>query len=231
MSGDLRAVLFDAAGTLIELREPVGETYSRLAADYGVELSAWRIGEAFGRVFRAAPLMVFPGEAPERIPGLERDWWRALVRAAFRAADGTARFSDFEAYFERLYAHFASPDTWRATPESGEMLAELRRRGLVTAIVSNFDRRLHRILEGLGLSPLFDAVVLPSDAGAAKPDPRIFAFALERVGSCAAATLFVGDDRDRDLAGARCAGLRAIEVQSLATLAELPDRLEALPQE
>lgn len=231
MSSDLRAVLFDAAGTLIELREPVGETYSRLAADYGVELSAWRIGEAFARVFRAAPLMVFPGEAPERIPSLERDWWRALVRAAFRAADGTARFSDFEAYFERLYAHFASPDTWRAAPESGEMLVELRRRGLVTAIVSNFDRRLHRILEGLGLSPLFDAVVLPSDAGAAKPDPRIFAFALERVGSCAAAALFVGDDRDRDLAGARCAGLHAIEVQSLATLAELPDRLEALPQE
>ena len=71
-------------------------------------------------------------------------------------------------------------------------------------------------------------MVLPSDAGAEKPDPRIFQLALERLGTPAAASIFVGDSTERDVAGARAAGMRAIDVRSLATLCELPDRLGAL---
>lgn len=223
------AVLFDAAGTLIELREPLGETYARVARSHGVELPPWRIEDAFRRILLRAPPMVFPEASPAATPVLERDWWRRLVRATFRAADSTVRFPDFEAFFDALYAAFARPEAWRRRSGCREALAELRERKIATAVVSNFDRRLPAILAGLEIAPLFDAVVLPSDAKAAKPDPPIFLLALERLSARASASVFVGDSQERDLAAARRLGMRAIDVASLATLRDLGRHLTAAP--
>jgi putative hydrolase of the HAD superfamily len=71
--------------------------------------------------------------------------------------------------------------------------------------------------------------VLPGEAGAAKPDPAIFAFGLARLGVPAERALYVGDHAAEDLEGARAAGLRALDVASLPDLRALPkavDRLE-----
>lgn len=225
----VRAVLLDAAGTLIELREPVGESYARRAREQGAAISAWRFGEAFGRVLRQAPPMVFPEAPRDAIESLERDWWRGVVRAALRAADSTVRLADFEAFFEALWADFADPGAWRARPGAAQALEALRDAGVRCAVVSNFDHRLPRLLDGLGLLRLLDAVVLPSDTQTAKPDPAHFAAALERLGVAASDAVVVGDDPERDLAAARAAGLRAIDASGLATLAELPSRLAELP--
>jgi putative hydrolase of the HAD superfamily len=221
-------VLFDAMGTLIELREPVGETYARMARPYGVALPAQRVDDAFRRSLRRAPPLVFPDAIATETERRERDWWRTLVRSTFLASDSAVRFSDFDAFFDALYRALSEPDAWSCKPGCREALTELRARGLTLGIVSNFDRRLPRLLEGLAIAPLIDAVVLPSDAGAEKPDPRIFQLALERLGTPAAASVFVGDSVERDIAGARAAGMRAIDVGSLATLCELPERLGAL---
>jgi putative hydrolase of the HAD superfamily len=179
------------------------------------------VGDAFRRIFALAEPMVFPEAALEEIPALEREWWQRVVRATFLAADSTKRFSDFDAFFERLWARFAAPDSWLLRPGSHELLARLRARGLRTGVVSNFDRRLPEILGGLGLAAQLDAIVLPSDARAAKPDRRIFALALQRVEVAAAEALFVGDDAQRDLEGARAAGLLAVDATALATLSDL----------
>jgi putative hydrolase of the HAD superfamily len=214
----IRAVLFDAHGTLIELAEPLGETYARIAGRHGVEVSAWRIADAFRRVLAAAEPAVFPNTPPESIPAREREWWRRLVRSAFRAADDAQRFADFDACFAELFAHFARPEAWRARAGAAALLDRLHRLGLATAVVSNFDHRLPGVLAGLGLLARLDAVVLASDAGAAKPDARAFAVALHRLGVAPAEALFVGDDAARDLDAARRAGLSAVDVASLATL-------------
>lgn len=221
------AVLFDAAGTLIELREPVGQTYARMARSHGVELPSWRIEDAFLRILQRAPPMVFPDATREAVPGLERRWWRDVVRSTFRAADSTVRFANFDAFFDALYTAFSKPEMWRRRSGCREVLEALRQREIATAVVSNFDRRLPEILDGLGLARLFDSVVLPSDAKAAKPDPRIFELALERVGARASTSIFVGDSNERDLEGARGVGMRAIDVASLATLRDLTRHLDA----
>ncbi len=225
------AVLFDAAGTLIELHEPVAAIYARVAADFGVRVDAPRLAEAFAGAHRRAPPMVFAGIEPSRVADRERAWWRDVVRDTFRRADPNAHFGepgDFDAFFERLFATFARPETWRPRAGAREVLPRLRGRGLALAVLSNFDQRLRKILEGLGLTRYFDFVILPSDALAAKPDPRIFAFALARLGVAPGASLYVGDDHENDMLAARNAGLFAVDVGRLATLAELPDHLESI---
>jgi len=227
----LRAVLFDAAGTLVLLREPVGETYARVFRGFGADVPPARLEDAFRRIFAKAPPLVFPDARPEEVTERERDWWREVVRQTLRAADATARLRDADAGFEALWAHYAGAAAWRAAEGAEACLRALRERGLRAAVVSNFDGRLAGILAELGLLPLLDAVVRPADAGFAKPDARIFGFALRRLGVSAAQAAYVGDDRDQDVRAARGAGLVAVDVASLATLRELPERLDELPEE
>jgi putative hydrolase of the HAD superfamily len=222
-----RAVLFDAAGTLIAPSEPVGRTYARIAGGFGARVTAQALGDAFACALAAAPAMVFPLASDGEVEALERDWWRDVVRSTFRGAGVEPSAGDFDACFDALFEAFARPSAWSERSGASSALARLRERGCATGVVSNFDRRLHGILAGLGLAPLLDVVVLPSDARAEKPDPAIFALALERLGIGAHAAVFVGDHPEEDVLGARRAGLRAIDVATLATLRELPDRLFA----
>lgn len=221
----LRGVLFDAAGTLIETARPVGQVYAEHAAAHGVRLPAARIADAFARILAQAPPRVFPDAPPAAIAGLEREWWRRVLRSTFLATDGTARFDDFEAFFAELFAHYATPEAWRARPGALAALAQLRGQGLATGCLSNFDGRLPAILAGLGLAARLDVVLLPGELRVAKPDPRCFELALARLGLAPGECAFVGDDAERDLAAARAAGLAAIDVASLATLELLPARL------
>ena len=222
----IRAVLFDAVGTVIQLREPVGETYARFARAHGVAAPPAALQAAFPRALRAMPPMVFPGLTAAEVREAERRWWRRVVWSVFNAAGAIARFADFEPCFGEIFAHFAGVGAWRCADGAGELLRTLRARGLRTGIVSNFDHRLPALLGALGLAPLLDAVVLPGDAGAAKPDPGIFALALERLAMRAAEAVYVGDDADDDIAGARRAGLRAIDVNAVGGLERIAGLLD-----
>ena len=95
-------------------------------------------------------------------------------------------------------------------------------------MISNFDQRLRNILERLGIADFLEAIVLPGDCGFEKPDPRIFAAALAALGLPASRCVYVGDDAERDLAGASSAGLSAIDARELDSLEQLPARLLAL---
>jgi len=221
-------VLLDAVGTLVSLREPVGATYARIASAHAFASAPEHVGAAFRRALAAAPPAVFPDAPRDELPARERRWWRGVARSAFLAAEPGRPFPGFDACFEALWRHFASPDAWQPAPGAGEALRALRATGRRCAVVSNFDQRLPALLAALGLAPLLDACVLPSDAGAAKPDARIFRAALAALGARPAEAAFVGDDRARDLDPARALGLHPVDVASLATLADLPARIAAL---
>jgi HAD superfamily hydrolase (TIGR01509 family) len=66
------------------------------------------------------------------------------------------------------------------------------------------------VLERAGLLELVDGVVSSAAAGAAKPDPAIFEAGLRAAETDAARALFVGDSPERDIEGARAAGMRAL---------------------
>jgi putative hydrolase of the HAD superfamily len=226
-----RAVLFDAAGTLIELREPVGETYARIAREHGVSIAPNELEAAFRSTFANVPAMVFPGVPIAEVPPLEKTWWGKVVAKTFLAADPAVRFADFDAFFDQLFDAMSRPEAWREISGARSLLLSLRSLRWATAIVSNFDRRLPDLLRGLGLAELLDAVVLCSDVGVAKPDAAIFHRALEQLEVPAWRAVVVGDDEAQDIEGARAAGLRAIDVRSLAKLDDLLEQLAALSDE
>lgn len=203
----LRAIFFDAAGTLMETREPVGQSYSRIAQKYGLNASSGEVSAAFRRVFHNSPGLAFgPGHSGDELRRLERHWWHELVAETFRGLGG---FSDFEEYFNELFAFFGDPAHWIADPQAPPVLDELRADGLILGVLSNFDHRLYGILDGLGLRRYFDSVTISSEAGYAKPSPEIFETALARHVLRPAEALHVGDSEHHDVAGATAAGIAA----------------------
>jgi putative hydrolase of the HAD superfamily len=204
----LRAIFFDAAGTLMETREPVGQSYARIAQKYGVNASSSDVSAAFRRVFHNSPGLAFgPGHPADELRRLERHWWHELVAETFR---GLGRFSDFEAYFNELFAFFGDPAHWIGDPNAPAVLDELRADGLVLGMLSNFDHRLYGILDGLDLRRYFDSVTISSETGYAKPSPEIFEAALARHVLRPAEALHVGDSEHHDVAGARAAGMAVV---------------------
>ena len=203
----IKAVFFDAAGTLMRTRAGVGETYARLAAKHGKAVSAAAVTARFRDCFATAPRLAFPGAAEDNIRALERDWWKNLVGEVFRP---WVPFEDFEEYFAELFDYFASSEAWALFPETLETLRQLKERGLVLDVISNFDSRLIGILDGLGVGSLFEHVFLSSRVGYAKPDAEIFHTALRQHDLKPADALHVGDNEICDLRGADQAGLRAV---------------------
>ena len=78
------------------------------------------------------------------------------------------------------------------------------------------EREVRGWLASAGLDEAFRWVVTSVDAGARKPDPRFFAFALARCGCGPADVLFVGNQRNTDVAGGEAAGIRTIWLSGAA---------------
>ncbi len=204
----LRVIFFDAAGTLFEPREPVGHTYARIARAYGVSASDEAVSAGFRRAFHHAAGLAFgPNRDPVELRQREYRWWRELVAKSF---EGLGTFADFDAYFEELFAYFADPDHWQLDPEAPPLLRYLQDRGFGLGMISNFDYRLYRILDGLGLSGYFESVTISSEAGYAKPAREIFEIALSKHQVSPVEAMHVGDAAHLDVAGAESAGIAAV---------------------
>lgn len=110
------------------------------------------------------------------------------------------------------------------------------------ALITNFDYAptVYRVLEREGLRAMFDAVTISAEVGWRKPHPRIFQAALDRLGVEAGAMVFIGDDLEADVAGAKAVGIRAVWLDRAgqgrpdwaprpdAVLTRLPDLLDFL---
>jgi putative hydrolase of the HAD superfamily len=222
----IKAVFFDAAGTLIKPARSVGESYAAIAAKHGKEVSSTNITERFRTCFDAAPRLAFPGATEDTVAALERDWWKSLVAQVF---EPWSPFVRFEEYFAELFAYFASPNAWTLYPEVLETLTSLKERDLILDVISNFDSRLVRILDGLGAGAQFENIFVSGRVGYAKPDRRIFNAALSCHGLAPAQALHVGDSEINDLSGANQAGIKGILVERGKTsAAPASDRINSL---
>ncbi len=198
------AVTIDAFGTLVELESPVARLQAALA-ERGVEREEKAVAAAFASEVEYYLVHKGEGKDDESLLDLRN-------RCAGIFLEGAAPELDAEefapAFVGSLVFH----------PLDGvlDALARLRRAGLELACVTNWDVGVGEQLERAGLTPYLSAVVSSAETGAEKPDPRVFAEALERLCVSPERAIHVGDD-EADQAGALAAGL-GFEPPPLATL-------------
>lgn len=211
----VEAILFDATGTLLEIRGSVGAVYSEVGARQGLELEPAAVDRAFPGAFAAAPPLAFPGLEPAERDAAERVWWRGVVeRTLEEACAGNVWRGRFERFFDEVYRTFAGPRPWRVAAGAARVLNALSARGYALGVLSNSDGRLPGLLAALGVARYFAAVATSSSLGVAKPDPRAFRSAVELLGCEPDRAAYVGDSPERDGRGAAAAGLLAVIVGS-----------------
>jgi putative hydrolase of the HAD superfamily len=204
----IRAILFDAAGTLFYLTRTVGDHYAYVGREVGLDLDAQQLESAFHVAWKQMP----------RRPAIDgprenddKGWWRELVARVFDQVAPSLSELDRDNFFEIAYEHFAEAGVWELYPEVLDVLEQLRER-FQLAVISNFDGRLRLILRNLGISKYFAPVFISSELGADKPDPEIFRRALKVMHLDPNEVLHVGDDAERDWKAAKEAGLLVFQL-------------------
>jgi putative hydrolase of the HAD superfamily len=206
-----KAVFLDALGTLVELEPP----WVRLRAALGDSIPEQRVIAAVRAEMSYYKAHSHEGRDPQSLAEL-RERCAAVLSGELGVEVSVQTLMDsirFAAY-----------------PDAVPALQELRSRGLKLVCVSNWDCSLARVLERCGLDGRLDGVVSSAVAGARKPDPAIFAPALELAGCGAEEALHVGDTPEEDLDAARAAGIPALLLDrdgggDIASLEEVAERL------
>jgi putative hydrolase of the HAD superfamily len=192
---DLDAVTVDGYGTLLALRDPVPALTAALRR-HGMDRDQATVEQAF-----RAEVEYYAAHALSACDAASLGTLRTACAAVFLEA---AR-ADVDP--EAFTPSFADSLVFEPLPGAVETLDMLAARGLALAVVANWEVSLRDHLRRLDLDGRFAAVVVSSELGVAKPDPRIFAAAVAELGVAPERTLHVGDD-PVDEQGARAAGLR-----------------------
>ena len=102
------------------------------------------------------------------------------------------------------------PEMLILEPLTRALLEDVQEAGIPAAIVTNGGSAMQsRKIDASGLRGLVDSAVISEELGVAKPDPRIFEHAMANIGAVAADSLFVGDNPEADILGAKGVGMRA----------------------
>lgn len=235
-----RVLLFDLVGTLVD----EASDYESLDAAFEAARERFRLPDeasALSGDFSLALMEILRGEDPDGAPGegpaAEFVPFEQAAKEIFRAVLEVRGVDATEADAEWFWATFVATQrrTIRLHPDAEQALAWARARGYKIWVLTDADPYLLTdVLAPTGLPARWDGVVTSADAGFPKPDPRLFRFALERAGVSPLDVIMVGDSYERDILGARAAGIhRAVLVDRhrARTVDDVPviTSLSALP--
>jgi len=209
------AVVFDMGGVfVVPAPQPVAAIVNRAGVALELDDGAARLAHYSGVAAITSSLAT--AQLSESDPGL----WEAYDRAFF-ASTGLSGDSLDTAVVAR-HAERVSGDSaeiWKhVLPENRDAFHDISELRPVAVVTNNNGTAIEQCRD-LGLCQI-DPGALPSVAaivdsgvlGIAKPDPRIFAPALDALGTAASRTLYVGDTVHADVRGAESAGMPVVQL-------------------
>ena len=211
---ELRAIFFDVGNTLIYAHPSVSEVCRQVLAEAGhvrdlsvIDSYMPLLNAYYEDRYRADDTFWTSEEQTSEV-------WVGMYSMLCRRLD---IHEDAAVLARAVYDQFERADRWRLYDDVRPAFERARGRGLRLGIISNWDSRLVRLMDALGISSLLDTVVSSADVGLRKPDPRIFELACARVGASPEESAHVGDHLYADVLGASAAGMRAVLIDRHGT--------------
>jgi putative hydrolase of the HAD superfamily len=210
---EIRALLFDVNGTLVDIEtdEWMEEAYRAIGhflTYQGISLRRGEVRDLYFRIMKeqfAASKEVYPEFDVVAV-------WRDVLRRysnEYTRTLGEGKLQQMPLFLAELQRGI-SRKRLAAFPQTHEILAQLKTRYRLAVVSDGQSAYGLPELRAVGLADYFAPIIISGDYGFRKPDARLFQAALTQLEVCPEEAVFVGNDRFRDVMGARLAGMRTI---------------------
>lgn len=195
------AVLFDLDGTLLDFRACETSALKAALSSAGLAFDGEVGWERFWEVYAPRKSLRWRERSSGRLSREE-----AIGRAIGETLSALGLDPALAGPIASSYMFFFSRAR-DVQPGAREVLEALAPRVRLALVSNGYSDAQRGRLAAAGLSGYFPVVVVSEEVGCEKPDPRIFALALSRLGLGPEAALHVGDSIEHDYRGAQAAGI------------------------
>ena len=190
----IQAIFFDVGQTILS---PDYTFLQKLLGEFGVDTDCDKLAQS-------AAL-----SREKKFRGKQKETWKGLFTFWLQAAG--AQKEDIPELLKRIYARHQQENLWSwVEPTARKTFNLLLKMKYRLGIISNADGKVADVLNGIGLDHYFECIIDSHHVGVEKPDPKIFRAALDVLALEPANCLYVGDNYDRDIIGARSVGMEAV---------------------
>ena len=210
----IKAVFFDWLNTIAHPEPDRHELFSRVAQELGVELSPQKLIRAIHVAESQVPAGAPPrwSEGKDEAPFIR---YQEILSAEVGVKLSREAMLEFTKRISQLVR--GGSVTWVLYDDVLPTVTTLKKRGLILGLISNL------VIGTVGLESYLDFIVTAKEIGADKPEPPIFLAALERAGVNASEAVYVGDQYQTDVVGARGVGIKPILIDRYDLMPEVND--------
>jgi len=201
----IKAVFFDWMNTLTHAEPDRHEQFCQIAQELGIELSPQKVV----RGIYAAGTQLSAGAPYRWKEGEDPDVFIRYLEIILAEA-GVKLPRDTVLEILKKISRSAKVENYVLYDDILPTLKELKKRGLIVGLITSLTKDMNLICRDLGLAPYIDFVVTAEEVDSNKPQPPIFLAALEHAEVNAAEAIYVGDQYETDVVGARGVGIKPI---------------------
>jgi putative hydrolase of the HAD superfamily len=227
---EIRALLFDVNGTLIDIETDEGmEEIYRAIAHFllyqGINIHRWEVRDLYFQLMQRQR-----GASAEKFVEWDAvELWREFIQT--KASDYTRSLpaekrAQLPLFLAELHRGIACKRL-RLYPQVLEVLKQLRPQYRMAIVSDAQSAYAVPELSDVGLRDYFDPIIVSGDYGYRKPDPRLFQKALDSLQVRPEQALFLGNDLFHDILGAQQVGMKAIMISYSSNISStssiLPD--------
>lgn len=207
---NIKAVLFDVNGTLIDIETDEGmvEAYRAIAhflLYQGVVVKSWSVRDLYFEVMKEQ-LVASTEQYPEFNVVLV---WKEILHRLGVCCVPLEKMRQLPLLLAEVQRGICRKRL-KCFPDAAQTLATLRKHYRLAIVSDGQTAYAFSELTGVGLREFFSPIIVSGDYGYRKPDSRLFHHALNHLRVDPAEAIFVGNDYYRDIFGAREAGMGTV---------------------
>lgn len=216
----IKAVFFDFYNTLATYHPPREELYVNICSELGITVEAKALFSSF------AAADIFYRNENSRSP-IDRktpeEKINFYIEYATRILGGAGVEISRDMALQILAKISEQKWEFKTYDDTLATLKDLENRGLILGLISNVVQDMESTYTELGLQPYLDFRVTSAEVGCDKPQPEIFQAALKKAQVKPEEVIFIGDQYDIDIVGARGVGMKALLIDRNNYFPEITD--------
>ncbi len=198
-----KLVIFDFADTIAKLspsKEELLQSFILKETDTNISL------EKIAEVYHYVTNLIFYSSVSIHDIDTKKEFYSKFNNHIFTLL-GMSHLIDTSKLFDYFNLH---GQHWILKDGVKELFIELKSKGYLISLVSNFDTRLYDVLEIMQITNHFDSIFISQEVGLEKPDIEFFKLPLKKHNVKAENSFFIGDSYILDFIPSNNLGINSI---------------------